>query len=326
MCNSNTTPTDKYIINCDRNNIYSADESPTLKIMLKELKKIEVSKLTSEHNKALVPDGCFFSVGPDNVVLLLSAFEYLSKCEIFRDYTFVIIDNITPQNDKANHRFHRLYTSLFDTSHLPNSHYQTLSLDRNDIKQIYENCKLFAFCRKPKEIPLEINCTFPLFVKTETSSGKNDIPIKKINNIAELFERMYSVKSWSLEYEDFLKQKYSESKFKFFIAPWQDITEEYRCFVYRRQIVSVCPQKFWECYGGFEVSLDDINKLQSSFVHTYQHDNYCIDVHRPFKGADLVIIETNQWYNSGPGLFTYQELKSIPQGCVMYKYLPVESS
>lgn len=156
--------------------------------------------------------------------------------------------------------------------------------------------------------------------KTESTSGKNDLPIKKINNVTELLDRMYSVKSWSLEYQDFLDS--TESEFKFFIAPWTDITEEYRCFVYRRQIVSVCPQRFWECYSGSEVSLDDTNVLQSTFVDTYEHDNYCIDVYRPYAGAALKIIETNQWYNSGPGLFSYQELKNISRrGCVLYKYI-----
>lgn len=277
----------------------------------------------SEHNKALVSDGCFFSVGPDNVVLICETFMYLSKFDIFHEYTFEPTNrkSVAPKHDKHNQKFHRLYVSLFNMSRLPNLEYETLLFNRDNIQQLYANCKLYAYGikTKPFEMPL-IKCQFPVFIKTETTSGKNEMPIQKINNTFELFERMHSVQSWSLEYQNFIASDETE-EFKFFIAPWQDITEEYRCFVYQRKIISICPQRFWEFNNDFDVSLDDMNKLQSQFVDVYEHDNYCIDVYRPYKGAGLKIIETNEWYNSGPGLFSYEELTNILPGCIMYKHI-----
>ena len=271
-----------------------------------------------EHNKALVPDGCFFNVSSDNVVSILPSFMYLKKFDIFNDYKFKISNEIFPCNDKHNTKFHRLYVSLFNMSHLPNSRYLTITFTKDDIELILRNCNRFAYNLKIKQSPILPTLQYPLFLKTEMTSGKNDVQISKINNETDLLNRMYSVKSWALEYEEFLNS--DKTDFNFFIMPWIDILQEYRCFVYERRLVSVCPQKFWECCQP-NINIVDLLQLQKSFIDEYNHDNYCIDVYQNSPSGPLEVIETNEWFNSGPGLFSYKEFQNISTDDVIMKYV-----
>lgn len=272
----------------------------------------------NEHNKALVKDACFFNVSSDNVVSILPNFIYLKKFDIFKEYTFKISNETIPRVDKYNTKFHRLYVSLFNMSHLPNSRYHTIKFTKKDIELILENCNRFIYNQKIKKSPILPILKYPLFIKSEMTSGKNDVQISKINNEVDLLNRMYSVKSWSLEYQEFLNS--DKTYFNFFIMDWIDILQEYRCFVYKRRLVSVCPQNFWECCQP-NINITDLLDLQKSFIDTYNHDNYCIDVYKNSPSGPLEVIETNEWYNSGPGLFNYKEFQCISTDNVIFKYL-----
>jgi hypothetical protein len=89
--------------------------------------------------------------------------------------------------------------------------------------------------------------------------------------------------------------------------------------VYRRKLVSICPQRFWEVRNQFTVTLDELAALQKNFVDMYDHDNYCIDVCKTPSSNIFKIIETNEWYNSGPGLFQYNELTNVPTNTILFK-------
>lgn len=288
-----------------------------------EIKNIKLNSLDfvyTEHNHALVNDGCFFREVANKVVYILPEFLYLKTFDVFCEYTFEESCDIrAKKGDEMYTNFHRLYVSLFNMCNLPDSQYNTISFNRNDVATLSANCKLFSYGCKIREFPdIPLDLKYPIFIKTEMTSGKNDLPISKINNSKELLERMHSVLSWSLEYQSFLQS--NENTFKFYTTPWVDVVEEYRCFVYKRAIVTICPQKFWKC-TKFTVTKEDLNDLQTNFVDNYIHDNYCIDVYRPHPGALFKVIETNEWYNSGPGLFTYKEIKEIPKNVVVFKQL-----
>lgn len=275
------------------------------------------------HLRALVPDGCFFKVDANNQVLLSREFSYLSAFAIFNEYSFKLTDDpIEPQKSTQDTKFHRLYMSLFNTSHMPNAQFETLNITRSAITELLENANLYTYSSKKLNIPIidDSKIKYPIFIKTEMTSGKNDEKLSKLDNKQQLIERMSIVRSWSVEYEQFLKS--NQPTFKFFYKPWVDIVEEYRIFVYRRKIVTVCPQKYWEI-PTFDIDIADILLLQKTFVDLYEHDNYCIDVYRPHDKAALKFIEVNEWYNSGPGLLDYKEIKNVPCDTILYKYLVI---
>jgi hypothetical protein len=86
-------------------------------------------------------------------------------------------------------------------------------------------------------------------------------------------------------------------------------------------IISNAILRFWEVKEKFTITLEELNQLQKSFIDSYEHDNYCIDVCKTQSNVNLEIIETNEWYNSGPGLFTYSELMNSPKDTILYKQI-----
>jgi hypothetical protein len=265
----------------------------------------------SKSNRALDPEARFFCVKDDHIVTVLPTFRYLEKFTEFRGYCFEESSSISVIQNFENRKFHKLYISLFNTGRQPFS-LQMKSVSRNFIRKINEISLLYHSGRditaKINSIVFDWQLEYPIFMKTELTSGKNDNRRLRINNNFELLHRMCSVRSWSLEYEDFLSS--TATSFPFYVTSWRDITEEYRFFVYRRKIVSVCPQVYYNRAPWANISTEDLDWISSTFIQDYAHDNYSIDAFRNNQGV-LEIIETNEWYNSGPGLFRYAELMSL---------------
>lgn len=279
----------------------------------------------STDGKALVSAGCFFCVVDDNIVHVLPAFLYLKQFDTFAIYTFVSTNTIVVVKDEKNVQFHRKYIELFNTNLQTAA--KTVEFNRIQIKKLLKLSRLYLNgCNTSKKIDKyvelwndNLNHEYPVFVKSPMSSGKNeDNNSLKIMSKQQLLERMSKIKSWALEYEQFLSTA-DKDTFTFYISPWVHITEEYRIFVYERRIITVCPQQYWRVDCHHTINEIDIHLLQSEFVDTYHHDNYCIDVYRDEHTKKFVIIETNEWYNSGPGLFDYCEFYTIPRDVVVFR-------
>ena len=159
-----------------------------------------------------------------------------------------------------------------------------------------------------------------VFTRTDKTSGKNYLNVNPVTNVREFFERAFLNKGWLPEYKnDDYVGDYCE--LKFYLLPWTEIPDdrEFRCFVFRRKIVTVCVQKFYNEYD----TLPDENAMalklaefQREFVDSYEHDNYCVDVWYDDVVYDkILLIEVNPWISSGPGLYTYKDFDDFVETC-----------
>jgi len=95
-----------------------------------------------------------------------------------------------------------------------------------------------------------------------------------------------------------------------FLIPWKNIEDslEFRVFVY----ITICVQKWLNTYHYTDKITDDLEKalthFQNNFVNQFEHMNYSADLYLIEDLKQMQLIEVNPWGNSGPGLFTYDEL------------------
>jgi len=272
----------------------------------------------------------YYKRGEGNVVYILRDFEYLGN--ILKQWKFVVVENLIGEFDSD---FSRSIQAEFNTtkllkwsSILLNQVCTTYKLSRSDVIKLYELSSVYRIRGVINKNSLEefdsitsiveIPKDGEIFMKNEDSSGKNIISMKPTKNKEDIVTRFMS---WYPEFERFLDTGLHE--FVFFTHPWVDVdkTREFRLFVYKKKIVTICPQKYFDVYSNdidHDLILTGIYALQKVFVDKFEHCNFSMDVY--WDTNCFKLIEFNQWFNAHPGLFTYDEIKNSCDK-INFKYL-----
>jgi hypothetical protein len=212
--------------------------------------------------------------------------------------------------------FQSLYVSLFDAqlSLLPAGSMK-IELGPSDLELLGELSTLAILNGVQKRY---VDClldslTIPTlsqayFVKSNRTSGKNTTAVEPVTTRYELVVKMLSTVEWNFQYKH-------DPCTSIFLIPWLEICDmfEFRIFVYRRRIISICAQKWFKVFDYPEeletVLSNALDRFQTAFVDTFTHDNYSADIY--LDGDEVRLIEVNPWGNSGPGLFSYGELVEV---------------
>lgn len=260
-------------------------------------------------NESLVDNEIFYKVD-NGKIYLKSSFAYLSQIKGLKDkFEFEIKDDIVCEKDDF---FHLEYMKTFDLNEhnvpMPKDCIK-LTIDPQESNFLLKSLLKFNYLNGKEKIINKLvdkfskwKCHFgrEFFMRSEHHSTKKFSPIRKIISIEDLLEQMMS-RSWAWYYENLIKHK---SIGIFYLIPWKDIREEYRIFVFKKQIRTVCQQKISEplICSNFQSLKKSILKFQNSIVPLIHHDNFCADVY--FEDEELKLIEINPWFNSGTGLTT----------------------
>jgi len=268
--------------------------------------------------------GNFYRVN-GNVVEVPETFMYLAS--LMPQFTFLVSGLNTTFTPNAE--FQSLYTPLFDTSLsllADGSIEIKLSLEDRNALLAASNAAILSFggcssiSRKildrdelPHSLLMKLQKLFvdsqnsSWFMKTNQTSGKNEVPISPICNIEHVLDRLLSIKAWNMQFEN-------DKSCALYFVPWNEIEQnrEFRLFIWNKRIITICPQN-WDKVHEYDFKLETLanalHEFQRTYVNGSMHLNCSLDVY--LRDGKLYLIEMNPWGNSGPGLYSYNEFPSF---------------
>lgn len=264
-------------------------------------------------------------------------FMYLQKLEAFKSWNFIESSSVQGEYDVE---FGQLIANEFNTSSLLNcreiphlNEYKMFNLPCSLMTKLMDRISTALYIKGDisnslvEEIIDEINeignmidvmlKSGPIFMKGEYTSGKNVYSMVPVKTKKDVILRMAS---WYKEFSVCDKQT-----FTFFTCPWIEVdrTKEFRVFVYKKKIVTICPQLYFEVYKDeidHELLFEKLYEIENTFVDKFIHHNYSMDLY--WDNGSFKLIELNQWFNSHPGLFTYTEIKASSENkMTTFKFL-----
>jgi hypothetical protein len=272
------------------------------------LKIIKIQHVDENANKARL--GGFYGHKSPNVYYIHPDFYYLKNLTSF---------HLIPTKDKNvycyDSTFQKIYVSLFDaTANLLPSDTIEIFLDSN-IRELLQEFSTLTILNGVNQRYVDsiiesnffkINFNRPYFIKSNQTSGKNTTKLKPVQSLNDFIIKLLTTVEWNNQYE-------YDDNMSILCIPWKDIDDrlEFRLFVYKKNIITICVQKWFNIYTYTDDFKQDLQKaltcFQADFVDTFEHENYSADIY--FQDAKIIeLIEVNPWGNSGPGLFTYDEL------------------
>ena len=272
---------------------------------------LKIETVTSSKNCNVAKIGGFYGKKSETVYYIHPDFYYLKD---FLPFQLLRTDNTSLfKNDPI---FQKLYVKLFDadTALLPETTVKVklTSGDREILEEFSTLAILNGVKKRYLDCILELDIipdlkTPPYFLKSNMTSGKNSNAITPVTTREAAAHKLLTTVEWNSQYA------HDDSMAMFFI-PWRDFEEqfEFRIFVYRKRIITLCSQKWfkvWDFTDNFIQKIEKaLNKFQTDFVDTFEHENYSANIYVYERHQGIHLIEVNPWGNSGPGLFSYEEL------------------
>lgn len=267
--------------------------------------KIIKKRLTGLENKS--EPGNFYFVDEKNVYIR-KEFMYLQS--LMPLYQFIQSERAPMVTNPFQVDYYKLFYT--DIKLLPPGSIQ-MEVPNTLREELYEKSTIFQLTGRRNTIEWE---DYPKFystmkeafnesrmMKSNQTSGKNEVGVVELKTVDEALNHMLSVKYWNWQYKN-------DPDFSIFLIPWnKDITlsNEFRIFVLGQKIVTICLQK-WYIPIEYDVTMmyQALECLEIHLSKTVVHESYSADVY--FKDGLFHLIEINPWGNSGPGLFSYQEI------------------
>ncbi len=147
------------------------------------------------------------------------------------------------------------------------------------------------------------------FVRTSSTSGKNEIPVKLFSDPDKIITHLLSVKEFvSREFERYEKDTY------IIFVPWNpkiDSRTEFRLFIVNRKLTAASPQKWWEChnYTSEELCIIENAFLTSTLFQDSPYDSFVADVYVDLEKKTSNLIEINCFGDhsgAGSSLFNWE--------------------
>ena len=148
------------------------------------------------------------------------------------------------------------------------------------------------------------------FVRTSSTSGKNEIPVSSFTDPDKIISHLLTVKEFvHREFERVEKDTY------IILVPWNPLIDsrtEFRLFVVNRKLTCASPQKWWEChnYTSDELSIIENALLKSSLYQDSPYDSFVADVYVDMDKQTCNLIEINCFGDhsgAGSSLFNWEE-------------------
>ena len=154
------------------------------------------------------------------------------------------------------------------------------------------------------------------FLRTSSTSGKNDKYVRPFTNAEDILSHLFSVKEFYYREFNLDKETY------LILIPWNsNITarNEFRIFVQDRKICGASPQKWWECHNYTEDELDIIEStiLDAKILKQSPYDTFIADVYIDFDKKICNLIEINctgSHSGAGSSLFNWLHDTEILSG------------
>lgn len=170
------------------------------------------------------------------------------------------------------------------------------------------------------------------FVRTSSTSGKNEKYVEPFNDPNRVLTHLLSVKEFALR--EFGRPE--KDTFIIFV-PWNldiDSRTEFRLFVVNRKLTCASPQKWWECHNYTE---EELNIIENNIIHNriYKespYETFVADVYVDLDKKICNLIELNCFGDhsgAGSSLFNWETDHDIMYGLVdelpEFRYLSVIS-
>ena len=160
------------------------------------------------------------------------------------------------------------------------------------------------------------------FVRTSSTSGKNEKPTEPFDQPDKILEHLMSVEEFDLrEFNQDNKDTY------IILVPWNpkiDSRNEFRLFVVDRKLTCCSPQKWWEChnYTDDELVIVENAIINCSIYTDSPYETFVADVYIDFEEKVCKLIELNchgDHSGAGSSLFNWITDRDLLYGKSPYK-------
>jgi uncharacterized protein len=160
------------------------------------------------------------------------------------------------------------------------------------------------------------------FIRTSSTSGKNEKSIKSYDRSDDIVEHL-------IDCEEFDLREFSHSDKPTHIImvpwnPWINQRNEFRIFVVKRKLSCCSPQRWWESHDYTEDELTIIENaiLGSEIYKDSPYETFVADVYVDFEEKECRLIELNcfgDYSGAGSSLFNWRTDRDLLYGKSSYK-------